>query len=167
MRSVQVAVALGSDVHLYNTEAGVASMLCSLAEDDYVTSLSWSADGRHLAIGTYSHQVRPRPAAKFKSLYLCGLTAIFSSISGSQQKCVTFYTTHPAAFDGERCLPQAEVNLTLSGAPPAGAAVGLQPREAGAHSAGAFRPRFCAGMEPVHPVYRRPGHLHPPPRRPV
>lgn len=58
---VQVAVALGSDVHLYNAEAGVASTLCSLAEDDYVTSLSWSADGRHLAIGTYSHQVPPRP----------------------------------------------------------------------------------------------------------
>ena len=50
-------MALGSDVHLYNAEAGVASTLCSLTEDDYVTSLSWSADGRHLAIGTYSHQV--------------------------------------------------------------------------------------------------------------
>lgn len=82
-------MALGSDVHLYNAEAGVASTLCSLAEDDYVTSLSWSADGRHLAIGTYSHQVRPRPTAF--ELKAAPVSACSSPVhdTAAQERCKT------------------------------------------------------------------------------
>ena len=43
---VQVAVALGTAVYLWNAGTGVIEELCATTEeDDYITSLAWAADG--------------------------------------------------------------------------------------------------------------------------
>jgi hypothetical protein len=42
----QVAIALGVAVYLWNAGTGVIEELCATTEeDDYITSLSWAADG--------------------------------------------------------------------------------------------------------------------------
>ena len=42
----QVAIALGAAVYLWNAGTGDIEELCSTSEtDDYITSLSWAADG--------------------------------------------------------------------------------------------------------------------------
>lgn len=56
---LQVAIALGGGVHLFNAETGTPSALCSLPQGDIVTSLSWCADGKHLAVGTSASKVHP------------------------------------------------------------------------------------------------------------
>lgn len=55
--SLQIAVALGNEVHLYNSETGKPSALCTLPGADIVTSVNWSADGKHLAVGTSDAKV--------------------------------------------------------------------------------------------------------------
>lgn len=53
-----MAVALGSSVYLWNAGSGAISHLCTTStEDDYITSLAWAADGKHISVGTYSAQV--------------------------------------------------------------------------------------------------------------
>ena len=49
-----VAVALGPTVYLWNAGSGDIETLCSTAEgtDDYITSVQWAADGKHIAVGT-------------------------------------------------------------------------------------------------------------------
>ena len=43
---LQVAVALGTAVYLWNAGTGVIEELCATTEeDDYITSLAWAADG--------------------------------------------------------------------------------------------------------------------------
>ena len=43
---MQVAIALGAAVYLWNAGTGGIEELCSTTEeDDYITSLSWAADG--------------------------------------------------------------------------------------------------------------------------
>ncbi len=51
-------MALGSSVYLWNAGSGAISHLCTTStEDDYITSLAWAADGKHISVGTYSAQV--------------------------------------------------------------------------------------------------------------
>ncbi|CAM9656511.1 unnamed protein product, partial [Ectocarpus fasciculatus] len=48
-----LAVALGQCVYLWNAKSGDINELCSLeGEQDYVSSVSWTASGTHLAVGT-------------------------------------------------------------------------------------------------------------------
>lgn len=47
-----LAVALNREVYIWNSRNGDISNLMSVAEDDYVSSLSWIPGGNHLAIGT-------------------------------------------------------------------------------------------------------------------
>ncbi|CAM9444354.1 unnamed protein product, partial [Scytosiphon promiscuus] len=48
-----LAVALGQCVYLWNAKSGDITELCSLeGEQDYVSSVSWTASGTHLAVGT-------------------------------------------------------------------------------------------------------------------
>lgn len=55
---VQVAVALGASVYMWSASSGAITQLMSTAsEDDYITSLAWAADGKHISVGTYSSQV--------------------------------------------------------------------------------------------------------------
>lgn len=56
---MQVAVALGPSVYMWSASSGTITQLMSTAsEDDYITSLAWAADGKHISVGTYSSQVR-------------------------------------------------------------------------------------------------------------
>lgn len=48
-----LAVALGQCVYLWNAKSGDITELCSLeGEQDYISSVSWTASGTHLAVGT-------------------------------------------------------------------------------------------------------------------
>lgn len=48
-----VAVALASTVYLWNAGSGDIQQLMQCSnEDDYISSVSWAADGKHIAIGT-------------------------------------------------------------------------------------------------------------------
>lgn len=49
-----VAIALGPTVYLWNAGSGDIEQLCQTAadSDDYITSVSWAADGKHIAVGT-------------------------------------------------------------------------------------------------------------------
>eukprot|EP01051_Picozoa_sp_SAG22_P016529 SAG22_NODE_2350_length_2678_cov_4.230322_2_plen_166_part_00 len=54
-----LAVALGQTVYLWNAKTGQISQLMQTSgADDYVASLSFSADGNSIAVGTNSAQVR-------------------------------------------------------------------------------------------------------------
>eukprot|EP01049_Picozoa_sp_SAG25_P013751 SAG25_NODE_2220_length_1827_cov_47.020249_2_plen_313_part_00 len=58
-----LAVALGSVVYLWNAGDGSIEELCDVAadegsEEDYICSVSWTADGNYLSIGTASHMVQ-------------------------------------------------------------------------------------------------------------
>ena len=56
---MQVAVALGASVYLWNANTGDIEQLMECSdEDDYVTSVSWGADGKHIAVGTSSSAVQ-------------------------------------------------------------------------------------------------------------
>ncbi|KAI3430400.1 hypothetical protein D9Q98_004995 [Chlorella vulgaris] len=46
-----VAVALNQAVYLWNASSGDIQELLSAQGEDYITSLSWAADGKHLAVG--------------------------------------------------------------------------------------------------------------------
>ena len=48
---VQVAIALNQSVYLWNASSGDIQELLSCQGDDYVTSVSWAADGQHVAVG--------------------------------------------------------------------------------------------------------------------
>lgn len=54
----QVAVALGNAVYLWNPANGSVDMLMEIDESSQVTSVSWMADGSHLAIGTDANDVQ-------------------------------------------------------------------------------------------------------------
>ena len=55
-----VAVALGPTVYLWNAGSGDIQQLCQTAEDtdDHITSVSWAADGKHIAVGTAHAEVQ-------------------------------------------------------------------------------------------------------------
>jgi cell division cycle protein 20 (cofactor of APC complex) len=44
-------VALNQTVYLWNASSGDIQELLSCQNDDYITSVSWAADGKHLAVG--------------------------------------------------------------------------------------------------------------------
>ncbi|KAJ3124559.1 ubiquitin-protein transferase activating protein [Nowakowskiella sp. JEL0407] len=49
-----VAVALDQKVFLWNAETGTVSEICKAKGSDYISSLQWTADGCHLAVGLSS-----------------------------------------------------------------------------------------------------------------
>ena len=52
-----LAVALRDTVYLLNTDNGSIDQL-SIPSADYVSSLTWSKSGKHLAVGTSSAQIQ-------------------------------------------------------------------------------------------------------------
>ena len=59
--SNQVAVALGCTVYMWNADTGAINQLCQTNpddEDDYITSVNWGADGKHIAVSTNSAEVQ-------------------------------------------------------------------------------------------------------------
>ena len=49
---------MGSTVYLWNAESGdIQQLMQTPEEDDYVTSVSWAPDGKHISVGTYCSEV--------------------------------------------------------------------------------------------------------------
>eukprot|EP00049_Salpingoeca_infusionum_P001851 m.51523 g.51523 ORF g.51523 m.51523 type:complete len:467 (+) comp11241_c1_seq1:205-1605(+) len=54
-----VAVALDTTVYLWDASSGSITELCSVGNPgDYISSVSWAADGTHLAVGTHDSAVQ-------------------------------------------------------------------------------------------------------------
>lgn len=53
-----LAVALGQCVYLWNAKSGDITELLSLEDEDYVSSVSWTASGTHVAVGTASGETQ-------------------------------------------------------------------------------------------------------------
>lgn len=54
-----LAVALGTELYILNVASGVAQKLMRAdVNDDYITSVAWSADGRTLAVGLNSSKLQ-------------------------------------------------------------------------------------------------------------
>ena len=69
--SNQVAVALGCTVYTWNADTGGINQLCQTSpadEEDYITSVSWGADGRHVAVGTNNAEVQIWDASQCKKV---------------------------------------------------------------------------------------------------
>lgn len=64
-----VAVALGSSVYLWNAGSGAITQLAQPSgSDTTVTSVSWAADGKHIAVGTSRSEVQIWDAARSRSV---------------------------------------------------------------------------------------------------
>ena len=81
----QVAVALGAAVYLWNAGSGsIEQLMECAAEDDYVTSVAWAADGKHIAVGTSSAAVQIWDAGRSRQVRaLRGHSARVSALSWS------------------------------------------------------------------------------------
>jgi cell division cycle protein 20 (cofactor of APC complex) len=69
--SNQVAVALGGVVYLWNAESGDITQLMQTSpenEEDYVTSVQWGADGKHIAVGTNAAEVQIWDVTRLKQV---------------------------------------------------------------------------------------------------
>eukprot|EP00850_Spirogloea_muscicola_P012302 SM000079S22420 [mRNA] locus=s79:111299:113567:+ [translate_table: standard] len=78
-----VAVALGGAVYLWDAASGFIEELSRCAgESDYVTSVAWAADGRHLAVGLSTSEVQLWDSCSLRQIRtLKGHTARVSSLS--------------------------------------------------------------------------------------
>lgn len=80
--SPQVAVALNQTVYLWNASSGDIQELLSCQNDDYITSLSWAADGKHVAVGFSNSLTQIWDAERAKPIRnLQGHAARVSSLS--------------------------------------------------------------------------------------
>jgi len=81
-----LAVALSNCVYLWNGTSGVSEALVELeGEDDYVTSVSWVADGSYLAVGTNKAEIQLWDVEQAKPLRkMKGHSARVSSMSWNQ-----------------------------------------------------------------------------------
>ena len=62
-------MALGSTVYLWNANTGdIEQLMECQEEDEYVTSVSWGADGKHIAVGTSSASVQIWDANRVKQI---------------------------------------------------------------------------------------------------
>lgn len=81
----QVAVALNQTVYLWNASSGDIQELLSAQGDDYITSLSWAADGKHVAVGYSNSLTQIWDAERCKPIRnLNGHAARVSSLSWNQ-----------------------------------------------------------------------------------
>ncbi|KAK9823526.1 hypothetical protein WJX72_003403 [[Myrmecia] bisecta] len=78
-----VAIALGATVYLWNASSGDIQQLMQCSEeDDYITSVNWAADGKHIAVGTASSTVQIWDANRNKQVRsLKGHAARVSALS--------------------------------------------------------------------------------------
>jgi cell division cycle 20-like protein 1 (cofactor of APC complex) len=49
-----LAVGLNDSVYIWSAHTSQVKLLCEVSEDDSITSVSWSEQGTHLAVGTHS-----------------------------------------------------------------------------------------------------------------
>ncbi|OAA64552.1 cell cycle regulatory protein [Niveomyces insectorum RCEF 264] len=77
-----LGVGLGSSVYLWNAQTSRVNKLCTLGDDDTVTSVSWIQKGTHLAIGTGKGLVQIWDAEKARRLRtMTGHTMRVSSLA--------------------------------------------------------------------------------------
>ncbi|KIH88687.1 cell division cycle 20-like protein 1, cofactor of APC complex [Sporothrix brasiliensis 5110] len=77
-----LGVGLGSSVYLWNAQTSRVNKLCTLPDDDTVTSVSWIQKGTHLAIGTSKGLVQIWDAEKSRRLRtMTGHTMRVSSLA--------------------------------------------------------------------------------------
>lgn len=75
-------MALNQTVYLWNASSGDIQQLLSCGGDDYVTSLSWAADGKHVAVGFSNSLTQIWDAERAKPIRnLSGHAARVSSLS--------------------------------------------------------------------------------------
>lgn len=80
-----VAVALNQSVYLWNASSGDIQELLTCQGDDYVTSVSWAADGTHVAVGFSNSLTQIWDAERAKPVRnLTGHAARVSSLSWNQ-----------------------------------------------------------------------------------
>lgn len=88
--NLQVAVALNQTVYLWNASSGDIQELLSAQGDDYITSLSWAADGKHVAVGYSNSLTQIWDAERCKPIRnLNGHAARVSSLSWNQHTLST------------------------------------------------------------------------------
>lgn len=75
-------MALNQTVYLWNASSGDIQELLSAQNDDYITSLSWAADGKHVAVGFSNSLTQIWDAERCKPIRnLNGHAARVSSLS--------------------------------------------------------------------------------------
>jgi len=93
-------VALGSTVYLWSAESGEIQQLCQTSadnDDDYITSVQWGTDGKHIAVGTNGAEVqiwdaaRGKQAGAYTRQHICS-TDPFSSLKPAKHP-TTWYKT--------------------------------------------------------------------------
>ncbi|CAL5225554.1 g8390 [Coccomyxa viridis] len=80
-----VAIALKGAVYLWNASTGsIETLMECPAEDDYITSVAWAADGKHVSVGTSSAQVQIWDVGRMKQIRaLKGHSARVSALAWS------------------------------------------------------------------------------------
>lgn len=80
---MQIAVALGRTVYLWNAGSGSVEELCTCPnEGDYICSVAWSADGAYIALGTSDAKVQIWDTSRAKQIReLSGHTNRVSSVA--------------------------------------------------------------------------------------
>jgi len=64
-----LAVALNGTVYLWNASTGdIQQLMQTRGEEDYVASVAWAADGKHIAVGTHNAEVQIWDAQRAKQL---------------------------------------------------------------------------------------------------
>lgn len=77
-----LAVALGSEIFLWNSENGYVQKLLQVCAGDYPTSVAWSGDARKVAVG-YMHsklQLWDAETSKLVNLCLCVFLPFFFTL---------------------------------------------------------------------------------------
>ncbi|CAI5519894.1 unnamed protein product [Closterium sp. Naga37s-1] len=65
----QIAVALGTTVYLWSATSGdIHQLVHADGPDDYVTSVAWAKDGRHLAVGLNSSELQIWDASRLRQV---------------------------------------------------------------------------------------------------
>lgn len=116
----QVAIALGAAVYLWNAGTGDIEELCSTTEtDDYITSLSWAADGAphpapsfrdmHASLSASGAHIQPYITSTCSTASLFGLLSCTSCFSTSEGPLtasvpVILHACLSATKDSGRCL---------------------------------------------------------------
>lgn len=76
-----LAVALGRDLYLWNSETGNVQKLLHVDENDYPTSVAWSPEAKYLAVGYKSSKLQlwDAEASKLVKL-LCFVTSLLITL---------------------------------------------------------------------------------------
>lgn len=77
-----LAVALGSELYLWNSENNNVQKLLQVGANDYPTSVAWSGDAKTVAVGYINSKLQLWDAetSKLVKRYLCMFFAFFQTL---------------------------------------------------------------------------------------